>query len=164
MNSPQRDGGQTGLCLWRLLAGGEGPPPNLVLFREERFRTLTWPGRPDVTVSGAAFLRPTPVRERGLALPVVARASLDPGRINLALLHGSRDDGDWLARAKATLPFSAAELAAQPFDYTAVGHYHAPAPILRPGTRVETKSWIHLALFRAHEGLRLSAHGRNLRE
>ncbi len=148
-HDPYSPEGPYGPARWRLLAGGEGPPPNLVLFREERFRTLAWPGRGDVTVSGAAFLRPTPVRERRLALPVVERASLDPGRINLALLHGSRDDGDWLARSKATLPFSAAELAAQPFDYTAVGHYHAPAPILRPGTRAMIGGYAGMPAFQA---------------
>ncbi len=117
---------------WRLLAAGEGPPANLVLFREESFRTVAWPGRDDVTVTGAAFRRPTPVRERRLARPLVEPGGLAPDRAHLLLLHGSRDDAGWLQERKATLPFSAEELARQPFDYAAVGHYHAAAPILHP--------------------------------
>jgi exonuclease SbcD len=148
-HDPYSPEGPYGAARWRLLAGGEGPPENLVLFREERFRTVPWPGRPEVTVTGAAFLRPTPVLDRRLALPVVDRASLDPARINLALLHGSWDDSGWLARDKATLPFSAAELAAQPFDYTAVGHYHAWTPIHRPGTREIIGAYAGMPAFQA---------------
>lgn len=133
-HDPYSPEGPYGEARWRLLAGGEGPPANLVLFRDERFVTVPWPGRPDVTVTGAAFLRPTAVRERRLQQPVVDPASLAPDRIHLALLHGSRDDSGLLQAHKATLPFSAAELAAQPFDYVAVGHYHSSAPILDPAT------------------------------
>ncbi len=148
-HDPYSPDGPYGTSRWRLLAGGEGPPPNLVLFREERFATVAWPGRPEVTVSGSAYLRPTPVTDRRLARPVVDPASLDPGRINLALLHGSRDDGGLPPRGKATLPFNAAELAAQPFDYTAVGHYHATAPIFRPGTREVVGGYAGMPAFQA---------------
>ena len=109
-------------------------PRTSCCFRDERFVTVPWPGRPDVTVTGAAFLRPTAVRERRLQRPVVNEATLAPGHIHLALLHGSRDDSGLLQAHKATLPFSAAELAAQPFDYVAVGHYHTSAPIIDPAT------------------------------
>ncbi len=127
--------GPYGQARWSLLAAGEGPPPNLVLWRDERFHTVVWPGRPDVTVTGSAYLRPARVHERRLAQPVVDPATLDPAHVHLALLHGSRDDHGFLQARKATLPFSAAELAAQPFDYTAVGHYHASSPIRDPGTQ-----------------------------
>lgn len=133
-HDPYGPDGPYGEARWTLLAAGEGPPPNLVIFRDETFRTVPWPGRPDVTVTGAAFLRPTRVTERRLARPVVDPRSLDPARLHVALLHGSRDDTGFLEREKATLPFSAAELAAQPFDYTAVGHYHTSSSIKDPAT------------------------------
>lgn len=120
---------------WSLLARGEGLPPNLMIFREESFRTVAWPGRDDVTVTGAAYLRPTPVRERRLARPIVDPADLSSERINLALLHGSRDDAGFLEAHKATLPFTASELAAQPFAYVAVGHYHVSSAIRDPLTQ-----------------------------
>lgn len=146
-HDPLSPEGPYGAARWRLLAGGQGPPPNLVLFREEIFRAVPWPGRPDVTVAGAAYLRPTPVRDRRLARPLVAPGGLDPGRLRLALLHGSRDDNAFVPPGKATLPFSAAELAAQPFDYTAVGHYHASAPILHPQTRAVIGAYAGMPAF-----------------
>jgi DNA repair exonuclease SbcCD nuclease subunit len=65
-----------------------------------------------------------PVEER----PLAERLYVDPWGINILLLHGSRE-GIGASGRKITCPFSDAELMAQPFDYTALGHYHAHAEI-----------------------------------
>lgn len=96
-------------------------PGNVHLFAHDDFRTVAWPGRPDVTVtgSGVAFDRPSTERRLG---PPIDR----PGAaIELLLFHGSRDDSGFLQADKATYPFSREELLAQGFTWTALGHYHA---------------------------------------
>lgn len=99
--------------------GRPGWPENVVLFREESWTTVPLPRREEVSVTGAAYLRPVPLEERRLR----ERIPRPEGPLSLLLLHGSRDG--FAPRGKRlTLPFSEGELLAQEFTYTALGHYH----------------------------------------
>ena len=94
-------------------------PLNVTIFTEYELSTITVPGLDDVAVTGLAYHSNLAVQGRKLAEKVIrANAS-----IHIALIHGSRDDAIPPGKMR-TLPFSEAELLAQPFDYTAIGHYH----------------------------------------
>lgn len=95
-------------------------PDNVVIFDREEFTTRYLPGRPGVAVTAQAFGSNTPVTERRLA----ARIPRDPAEISILLLHGSRTQFAFEEAQKLTLPFTAGELLAQGFSYTALGHYH----------------------------------------
>ena len=104
-------------------------PQNVHIFAHDDFRTVPWPGRDDVSVtgSGVAFDRPSAERRLGPPIP-------DPkAAISLLLFHGSRDDSGFLQASKSTYPFSADELLAQGFSWCALGHYHAHQ-IIHDGT------------------------------
>lgn len=96
-------------------------PDNVHLFAHDEFRTVGWPGRDDVSVtgSGVAFDRPSEERRLGPTVPGQRRP------FSLLLFHGSRDDSGFLQASKSTYPFSSAELLAQDFTWSALGHYHA---------------------------------------
>jgi exonuclease SbcD len=95
-------------------------PDNVVLFAHEEFRTVAWPGRPDVTVTGCGVAANVASGERRLS-SLIRRP---PARLSVLLFHGSRDDGGWLQPHKATHPFTHEEVLEQGFSWTAVGHYH----------------------------------------
>ncbi len=106
--------------LTREAARGLTWPDNVVVFAHEDFRTVHWPGRPEISVTGCGVQANLPSATRRLA------ARIDPveSALSLFLFHGSRDDGTWLQSDKATYPFSKEELLAQGFHWTALGHYH----------------------------------------
>lgn len=102
------------------LARGLEWPANVVLFAHADFRTVPWPGRSGVTVTGCGVAANEPSAERRLA----ARIPRPDADLSFLLFHGSRDDGHWLQSSKATYPFSRQELLGQDFTWTALGHYH----------------------------------------
>jgi DNA repair exonuclease SbcCD nuclease subunit len=106
-------------------------PDNVHVFAHDDFRTVPWPGREDVSVtgSGVAFDRPSAERRLGGRVPG-ERAGL-----SILLFHGSRDDSGFLQASKSTYPFSSEELLAQDFTWTALGHYHAHQLIQDPAGR-----------------------------
>ena len=84
---------------------------------------------PGVRVWGRCFTANVESTERPLAAPALAPvANTDPMGFELALFHGSRE-GSCPPGQKMTAPFSDTEVAASPFVYHAVGHYHAPSRI-----------------------------------
>lgn len=96
-------------------------PDNVHIFAHNEFRTMSWPGREDVSVTGCGVAFNRPSDERRLGQPV----KRDSAELSLLLFHGSRDDSGFLQADKSTYPFSSAELLAQGFGWTALGHYHA---------------------------------------
>jgi len=96
-------------------------PDNVHIFAHDEFRTMGWPGREDVSVTGCGVAFNRPSDERRLGQPV----ERDSAELSLLLFHGSRDDSGFLQADKSTYPFSSAELLAQDFGWTALGHYHA---------------------------------------
>lgn len=100
---------------------GQPHPANVHIFNSPQVTTMQVPRLPGITFYGCCFTENRPRRERILEN---LRCAEDAG-INVLLLHGSQDDA--VAPdpdAMATAPFSAAELLACGFDYTALGHYH----------------------------------------
>lgn len=106
-------------------------PDNVHIFAHDEFRSVAWPGRDDVRVTGCgvAFDRPSDERRLGPAIQREAAAQ------SVLLFHGSRDDSGFLQADKSTYPFSSAELLAQDFTWTALGHYHAHQIIADSGGR-----------------------------
>lgn len=93
---------------------------NVYIFQQYDWQHIAIPQLDGVTVSGLACGAQDQIHSRHLQNPVHVPQS----DINIAVLHGSRDD--YIPPGKRiTQPFSDRELLAQPFDYTAFGHYHA---------------------------------------
>ena len=112
---------------------------NVFIFREYEFSHFQPPGLDGVVITGLAYHSNQSVEVRKLKDPVkppeanIHHPPLVPpysagGDIHLAVIHGSRDD--YLPPGKErTMPFSDRELLDQPFDYTALGHYHSTSRI-----------------------------------
>jgi len=110
-------------------------PDNVHVFRSGGWSTHTFPTLPFVEVTGMAHCAGAALGERLLARPI-PRPARAPDRISLLVFHGSRDNVRIPGRKLRTLPFSDAELAAQRFDYAAIGHYHEHATIAGSDGRV----------------------------
>jgi len=98
------------------------------------FTTPSWshhpiPRLPGVRVWGCCFTANVASHERPLAAAALASLPVaDPVGFDLALFHGSRE-GHVPPGQKMTAPFSDDEVAAGPFAYLAVGHYHASSQL-----------------------------------
>lgn len=96
---------------------------NITVFSEPVWQTLRLPQLPQVDFHGCCFRENRPRTDRILQ-------SLKPERtdvLNIAVLHGSRDDvvaPDRDGARLMTAPFSRDELLSSGLDYTALGHYH----------------------------------------
>lgn len=102
------------------LPGEDGAqwPDNVRVFTSQTFETVR-ADRLDCSVTGVAHAH------RGIADRLLSRP-LPPAdaAINILMFHGSREG--WRPSDKeAVIPFSDDELLAQPFTYSAVGHYHS---------------------------------------
>lgn len=95
-------------------------PSNVHVFAHAEFRTVAWPGRDDVQVTGCGVA----VNERSDSRRLARTIERPESPVSLLLFHGSRDDGEFLQAHKSTYPFSRDELLAQSFTWTALGHYH----------------------------------------
>lgn len=98
-------------------------PENVRIFTDSSFQTIEIP-ESGCSVTGMAHAH-AGITDRLLAQPI-ARGQAG---VSILLFHGSRD-GFIPAAQETVIPFSDAELLAQGFTYTAVGHYHSPAYIL----------------------------------
>ncbi len=110
---------------------GKEWPKNVTIFQYYELTTVQIPDLDDVSITGLAYHSNLAVQGRKLA-EKVKRASTD---IHIAMIHGSRDDSIPPGKMR-TLPFSIEELLAQPFDYTALGHYHKRSEIRDAQDRV----------------------------
>ncbi len=120
-----------------LRARGMRPwPKNVVILRSGDFQTVSHPMRPDVTITGRAFLHNVPLTERLLRDPIPR----PPASVSILLFHGSwmeYQGRDRFEEGKlSTAPFSREELLAQGFSYAALGHYHHYAEIVDGAGRV----------------------------
>ena len=103
-------------------------PSHVHVFDSPKWTHVALSTLPGVRVWGRAF-----VSSSGLDRPL-ARAALEgvtpaePGTLDVAVFHGSRE-GSCPPHQKITAPFSDAEVAASPFAYHAVGHYHTRSEI-----------------------------------
>ncbi len=116
---------------------GKEWPKNVFIFQDYELTTVgaycntPLPGLEDVAITGLAYHSNLAVQGRKLA-EKISRADAS---IHLALIHGSRDDSLPPGKMR-TLPFSDAELLAQPFDYTALGHYHKRSEVKNAQDRI----------------------------
>ena len=110
-------------------ARGAQWPAHVHVFDTPAWTHVALPTLPGVRVWGRAFVSSSGTLERPLA-----RAALDgiigqePGTLDVAVFHGSHE-GRCPPAQKVTAPFSDAEVAASPFAYHAVGHYHVHAEV-----------------------------------
>jgi DNA repair exonuclease SbcCD nuclease subunit len=112
-------------------------PANVHIFRDGSWSTRLLPSLPGVTVTGMAHAANALLNRRLLADRIGRpEAACVPGGIHLLLFHGSRDHARLPEGKLRTLPFSEEELAAQGFDYAAVGHYHDHSPLNSADGRV----------------------------
>jgi len=109
---------------------GRAWPANVFIFRDYDLTTTLIPAFDDVQFTGVAFHSNQPVIVRKLAVQADHRDKM----LHIALIHGSR--GDIPPGKMAAIPFSDAELLAQPFDWTALGHYHSSAYVKDDKNRV----------------------------
>ncbi len=100
-------------------------PENVHIFRGNSYSSVYLPGRGDVVITGCPFTGNTAVTEHLMA-KLIPR---DPAAISLLLHHGARTQFAFEERMKITAPFTASELLAQDFTYTALGHYHSYSTI-----------------------------------
>ena len=110
-------------------------PPNVHVFSGTGLQHFRHPSLEDVDFFGLAFNSNVPRSQRVMA--DLRAIPTGPDHLCVFLMHGSRDDivppsGD--GTRHVTVPFSAAELLATNFDYTALGHYHGHAVITDPQT------------------------------
>ncbi|MBX3136889.1 metallophosphoesterase [Candidatus Obscuribacterales bacterium] len=98
-------------------------PKNAFVFNSPEFTTFKHPSRDDIAITGYAHLSSRKISDRLLGSYVNRD---DNVTFNILLFHGSLDsypgiDGH---ADRITAPFSVEELAAQRFNYTALGHFH----------------------------------------
>jgi DNA repair exonuclease SbcCD nuclease subunit len=110
----------------RLAAAGQATWPSHVrIFDSPNITSVELDGRDDVTLWGRCTPENVESSDRLLA---TQRPALNPERLNILLLHGTRE-GFLPPNKKTTTPFNDAELLAWGADYTALGHYHKPGTI-----------------------------------
>ena len=99
-------------------------PTHVHVFATAEWSAQSLPRLPGVRLWGRCFTANVESHERPLAPEALAPVtSPDPLGFDLALFHGSRE-GRCPVGQNVTAPFSDAEVAAGPFAYHAVGHYH----------------------------------------
>jgi len=100
-------------------------PPHVHIFTAEEWTAVPLPGMDSVRVWGCGFTSNATSLARPLGpgrIPELAPP--DGERVEIAVFHGSREDGCPPGQA-VTAPFSTAEALGSPFTYLAAGHYHA---------------------------------------
>jgi hypothetical protein len=114
------------------------------------FDSPRWTGVPLSTLSGVrvwgrAFLTSSGTMDRPLAKSALdGVVTPEPGVLDIALFHGSRE-GRCPPAQKITAPFSDGEVAASPFVYHAVGHYHMRSEIEQQSGLGTTSYGVRLA-------------------
>jgi len=99
-------------------------PKNAYIFNTETFTTFKHPTRPDAAITGFAHLSHRKISDRLLSHYVERD---EQAKFNILIFHGSLDTYpgmDGMSPDRITAPFSVEELAAQRFNYAALGHFH----------------------------------------
>lgn len=99
-------------------------PKNAYVFKTHEFTTLKHPTRNDVAITGHAHLSHHRITDRLLSSYVNRD---EEAFFNILIFHGSLDTYpglDGMSVDRITAPFSVEELAAQRFNYAALGHFH----------------------------------------
>ena len=99
-------------------------PEHVYIYQRPEFFAASIPELPGIELWGRCVHANVDSDERVL----LESPSADPSRLQIALLHGSRD-GFRKPGKRLTAPFSDSELFDTEFDYVALGHYHEPAEL-----------------------------------
>lgn len=117
-----------------LQARGITWPAHVHVFDTPHWTAATLPRLQGVRVWGRGFAANVESAERPLSPEAVAAVGgTSPLGFEIAVFHGSRE-GFCPPAQKVTAPFSDAEVAASPFVYHAVGHYHSLSRLEQPLT------------------------------
>jgi len=128
-----------------LQARGIAWPSHVHVFQSPSWAPATVPKLQGVRVWGRCFTANVESAERPLARPTLAEVhGTNPLGFEVAVFHGSRE-GFCPPGQKVTAPFSDDEVAASPFVYHAVGHYHSASRIEQPLTEGVNSAGARLA-------------------
>jgi DNA repair exonuclease SbcCD nuclease subunit len=128
-----------------LQARGIAWPAHVHVFDSPAWTAATVPRLQGVRVWGRCFTANVESAERPLAKDALREVTgTNPLGFEVAVFHGSRE-GFCPPSQKVTAPFSDDEVAASPFVYHAVGHYHAPSRIEQPLTEGVNSAGARLA-------------------
>lgn len=117
-----------------LQARGIAWPEHVHVFDSPHWTAAPVPKLAGVRVWGRCFTANVESTERPLAREAVAAVTgTSPLGFEVAVFHGSRE-GFCPPAQKLTAPFSDDEIAASPFVYHAVGHYHTASRVEQPLT------------------------------
>ncbi len=105
----------------RARRGLDDIPDNVYIFSGREYSSIYLPGRANVSITGRPFTGNSAVTEHRMAENIPR----DPAEISILLHHGARTQFTFEEKMKVTAPFTASELLAQGFSYTALGHYHS---------------------------------------
>lgn len=112
-------------------------PDNVHIFKAPEFETVLLPAdqsplRQAQDAPGLFSITGIAHAHRGITDRLLSRSIARPASsVNILLFHGSRDG--YPSEKETVIPFSDAEVLAQGFTYSAIGHYHSFAEI-RDGT------------------------------
>lgn len=128
-----------------LQARGIAWPAHVHVFDTPHWTAATVPRLQGVRVWGRCFTANVESTDRPLAGHALADVTgTSPMGFEVAVFHGSRE-GFCPPSQKLTAPFSDDEVAASPFVYHAVGHYHALSRIEQPLTEGVNSAGARLA-------------------
>jgi DNA repair exonuclease SbcCD nuclease subunit len=126
-------------------ARGASWPAHVHVFDTPAWAPVALSTLPGVRVWGRAFVSSSGTMDRPLARAALEGAvKPEPGTLDIAVFHGSRE-GRCPPTQKITAPFSDAEVAASPFAYHAVGHYHTRSEIEQEPGEGTTSTGVRLA-------------------
>lgn len=128
-----------------LQARGIAWPSHVHVFQSPNWESATVPKLQGVRVWGRCFTANIESAERPLAKAALAGINgTNPLGFEVAVFHGSRE-GFCPPGQKVTAPFTDDEVAASPFVYHAVGHYHSASRIEQPLTEGVNSAGARLA-------------------
>lgn len=128
-----------------LQARGIAWPAHVHVFDTPTWTAATVPRLQGVRVWGRCFTANVESAERPLAKAALGEVNgTNPLGFEVAVFHGSRE-GFCPPGQKVTAPFSDEEVAASPFVYHAVGHYHSLSRIEQPLTEGVNSAGARLA-------------------
>lgn len=128
-----------------LQARGISWPAHVHVFDTPGWSAATLPKLQGVRIWGRCFTANVESAERPLAKASLADVGgTSPLGFEVAVFHGSRE-GSCPPGQKVTAPFSDDEVAASPFVYHAVGHYHSVSRIEQPLTEGVNSAGARLA-------------------
>jgi DNA repair exonuclease SbcCD nuclease subunit len=128
-----------------LQARGIAWPAHVHVFESPGWTAAPVPKLQGVRVWGRCFTANVESAERPLSREALAAVGgTHPMGFEVAVFHGSRE-GSCPPGQKVTAPFSDDEVAASPFVYHAVGHYHALSRIEQPLTEGVNSAGARLA-------------------